>query len=106
ASSPAQCASFASLTFLAVRFQVRHGEPSPIMTEPGMEPPEGMVSNFDNPDREMYYTCIVSNVIGLVVCTLFIVLRLWARYRLSMRLRPDDSTLNLSICISDILILK
>lgn len=61
------------------------------MVEPGMQPPEGMVSNFDNPDREMYYLCIVSNVVGIVVCTVFMGLRFWARYRLSMRLQADDS---------------
>lgn len=65
------------------------------MTEPGMKPPEGMVSNFDNPDREMFYISIASNAIALPVCTLFIGLRLLARYRLSMRLQADDSRLDL-----------
>ena len=61
------------------------------MVEPGMEPPPGQQSNFDNPDREMYYICIVANTITMVVCSIFMGLRLWARYRLSMRLRMDDS---------------
>ena len=65
------------------------------MVEPGMPPPAGMVSDFDNPDREMYYICIVSNAIALPVCTLFVGLRLYARYRLSMRLQADDSRPNL-----------
>jgi hypothetical protein len=60
------------------------------MVKPGMEPPPGKESNFDNPDREMYYICIVSNAIAMSVCSIFMFLRLWARYRLSMRLRIDD----------------
>lgn len=62
------------------------------MVEPGMEPPNGVDSNFDNPDREMYYICIVSNAIAIPVTTVFMGLRLWARYRLSMKLQIDDST--------------
>ena len=64
--------------------------------EPGMEPPEGMVSNFDNPNREMYYICIVSNAIAIPVCTAFVVLRMYARLRLGMRWQADDSMLNLN----------
>lgn len=64
------------------------------MIEPGMEPPKGMVSNFDSPDREMVYICIASNAIALIVCTLFMGLRIWARYRLSTRLQAGDSRLN------------
>ncbi|KAH6697164.1 hypothetical protein F5X68DRAFT_226550 [Plectosphaerella plurivora] len=60
------------------------------MIEPGMPPPEGMVSNFDNPNREMFYLCIVSNVVGVVITTIFMGLRIWARYRLSMSLQADD----------------
>jgi hypothetical protein len=60
------------------------------MVKPGMEPPPGKESNFDNPDREMYYICIASNAIAMSVCSIFMFLRLWARYRLSMRLRIDD----------------
>lgn len=59
--------------------------------EPGMPPPEGMVSNFENPDREMYYICIVSNVIAIPVTTLFMALRVWSRYKLSMKFQADDS---------------
>ncbi|KAL6865491.1 hypothetical protein ACO1O0_001585 [Amphichorda felina] len=58
--------------------------------EPGMPPPEGMVSNFENPDREMYYICIVSNVIAIPVTTLFMALRVWSRYKLSMKFQADD----------------
>ncbi|KAM0194719.1 hypothetical protein ACHAPA_008643 [Fusarium lateritium] len=60
------------------------------MIKPGMEPPPGKESNFDNPNREMFYICIVSNAIAMSVCSIFVGLRLWARYRLSMRLRRDD----------------
>ncbi|KAI1070698.1 hypothetical protein LB507_006728 [Fusarium sp. FIESC RH6] len=60
------------------------------MVEPGMEPPPGQQSNFDNPDREMYYICIAANTITMIICSIFMGLRLWARYRLSMRLRIDD----------------
>ncbi|RSL43155.1 hypothetical protein CEP54_015202 [Fusarium duplospermum] len=55
-----------------------------------MDPPPGYQSNFDNPDREMYYICIISNSIAIPVCTIFVFLRLFARYRLSMRLQADD----------------
>lgn len=61
------------------------------MVKPGMDPPPGKVSNFDDPEREMYYICIVSNAIAISICSIFMFLRLWARYRLSMRLRIDDS---------------
>lgn len=61
------------------------------MTKPAMEPPPGKESNFDNPDRELYYICIASNAIAMSVCSIFVFLRLWARYRLAMRLRLDDS---------------
>jgi hypothetical protein len=61
------------------------------MVEPGLEPPEGVVSNYDNPNREMYYICIASNVIAIPVTTIFVGLRLWARHRLSMKLEIDDS---------------
>ncbi|KAG9496545.1 hypothetical protein J7337_011321 [Fusarium musae] len=60
------------------------------MTKPAMEPPPGKESNFDNPNRELYYICIASNTIAMSVCTIFVFLRLWARYRLAMRLRLDD----------------
>ncbi|KAJ3547138.1 hypothetical protein NM208_g1662 [Fusarium decemcellulare] len=60
------------------------------MVKPAMEPPEGMESNFDNPNREMYYICIVSNAIAIPVCTVFVFLRFWARHRLSMRPQADD----------------
>lgn len=60
--------------------------------EPGMEPPPGKVSNFDNPDREMYYICIVSNAIAIPVCTAFMALRIYARYRLRMKPQADDGT--------------
>ena len=72
-----------------------------------MEPPPGMESNFDNPNKEMFYICIVANAIALPVCTLFMGLRLWARYRLSMRLQADDSRLILhSICVGETWILN
>ncbi|KAI6778315.1 uncharacterized protein J7T54_005831 [Emericellopsis cladophorae] len=58
--------------------------------EPGLEPPSGQVSNFDNPDRHMFYYCIAANVTGVAVTTVFMGLRLWARRRLSMRLQADD----------------
>lgn len=58
-----------------------------------MEPPPGVVPNFENPDKEMFYISIVSNAIALPVCTLFMCLRIWARYRLSMKLQADDSKL-------------
>ena len=58
--------------------------------EPGLEPPSGQVSNFDNPDRHMFYHCIAANVTGVAVKTVFMGLRLWARRRLSMRLQADD----------------
>ena len=58
--------------------------------EPGMEPPPGKVSNFDDPDREMYYICIVSNAIAIPVCTAFMALRIYARYRLRMKPQADD----------------
>lgn len=62
--------------------------------EPGMEPPPGEETNFDNPDREMFYICIVSNAIAIPVCTLFFALRLWARIRLRTGLQRDDSELS------------
>ncbi|KAG9252399.1 uncharacterized protein F5Z01DRAFT_690613 [Emericellopsis atlantica] len=58
--------------------------------EPGLEPPSGQESNFDNPDRHMFYYCIAANVTGVAVTTVFMGLRLWARRRLSMRLQADD----------------
>lgn len=58
--------------------------------EPGMEPPEGLDSNFENPDREMYYICIVSNAIAIPVCTAFMALRIYARFRLRMKPQADD----------------
>jgi hypothetical protein len=60
------------------------------MVQPGLEPPEGEVSNFDNPNREMYYICIASNVIAIVVCSVFVVLRFFARYRLTTKVSLDD----------------
>jgi hypothetical protein len=39
----------------------------------------------------MYYMCIAANTVAIAVCSIFMVLRLWTRYRLSMRLRIDDS---------------
>ncbi|KAI3578550.1 hypothetical protein IWW34DRAFT_466496 [Fusarium oxysporum f. sp. albedinis] len=60
------------------------------MTKPAMEPPPGKESNFDNPNRELYYICIASNAIAMSVCSIFVFFRLWARYRLAMRLRLDD----------------
>ena len=77
------------ITYFATRLQ--HPSVTAIMVEPGMQPPEGMVSNFDNPNKEMFYLCIVSNVVGVVVTTVFMGLRIWARYRLSMNLQADDS---------------
>lgn len=61
------------------------------MDQPGMPPPDGKVSNFDNPNREMYNICIASNVIAIPITTAFLFLRLWARYRLSMKLQLEDS---------------
>lgn len=61
------------------------------MVQPALEPPPGKVSNFDNPNREMYYICIASNAVAIPVCTIFVALRMYARYRLSMRLQADDS---------------
>ncbi|KAJ4252771.1 hypothetical protein NW762_010677 [Fusarium torreyae] len=60
------------------------------MIKPAMEPPPGHESNFENPDRQMYYICIVSNAIAISVCSIFVFLRLWTRHRLSMGLRRDD----------------
>ena len=61
------------------------------MVTPALEPPAGMVSNFENPDRRMYYTSIASNVIAIVVCTFFVILRMLARYRLAAKISADDS---------------
>ncbi|CAG9950795.1 unnamed protein product [Clonostachys rosea f. rosea IK726] len=60
------------------------------MVQPGLETPEGGVSNFDNPNREMYYICIASNIIAIVVCSVFVVLRFFARYRLATKVSLDD----------------
>ncbi|KAH7140485.1 hypothetical protein B0J13DRAFT_638239 [Dactylonectria estremocensis] len=60
------------------------------MIKPAREPPAGQQSNFDNPNREMYYICIVSNAVAIPICSIFVLLRLWVRYRLSMRLQADD----------------
>lgn len=65
------------------------------MIEPGMPPPEGVVPNFHNPDKQMFYISIVSNTIAIPVCTIFMCLRIWARRRLGMRLQADDSRLTL-----------
>ncbi|KAF4331513.1 integral membrane protein [Fusarium beomiforme] len=62
------------------------------MVIPAMEPPAGYQSNFNNPNRAMYYICIVSNAIAMPICSIFVILRLWIRYRLSMQLQADDST--------------
>lgn len=59
--------------------------------EPGMEPPEGVQSNFENPNREMYYICIASNAIAIPVCTAFVALRIYARIRLRQKVTADDS---------------
>jgi hypothetical protein len=61
------------------------------MDEPGMQPPAGEFSNFDNPDKTMYYYCIVANVLAIPVCTVFVALRVWARYRLGTKIMADDS---------------
>ncbi|KAM5364165.1 hypothetical protein ACJZ2D_011666 [Fusarium nematophilum] len=60
------------------------------MVKPAMEPPAGHQSNFDNPNREMYYICIVSNAIAIPICSILVVLRLWVRYRLPTKLQVDD----------------
>lgn len=60
-------------------------------SNPGMEPPPGEVVDFDNPDREMFYICIVSNAIAIPVCTIFLALRLWARLRLRLGFQTEDS---------------
>lgn len=64
--------------------------------EPGMEPPAGMESNFENPDREMYYICIASNAIAIPVCTAFMALRIYARIRLRQKAQPEDCMLRLN----------
>lgn len=71
------------------------------MDEPGMEAPEGQVSNFENPaDKTMYYYCIAANVIAIPVCTIFMLLRLFARYRLGTKIMADDSKLDIHRSIS------
>lgn len=57
----------------------------------------GRKSDFDNPNRGMYNMCIISNAMAMSICSIFIVMRLWTRYRLSMRLQADDGMLR-KIC--------
>lgn len=56
-----------------------------------MQPPAGQFSNFENPDKTMYYYCIVANVLAIPICTVFVALRLWARFRLGTKIMADDS---------------
>ncbi|KAI1335078.1 hypothetical protein F5Y15DRAFT_260733 [Xylariaceae sp. FL0016] len=60
------------------------------MVEPGAQPPAGVESNFKNPNMDMYYVSIITNVLALVGTTVFMALRIWARSRLSMGFKLDD----------------
>jgi hypothetical protein len=60
------------------------------MVKPAMEPPAGEQA-FVNPDKEMYYWCIIANSIAIPICTVVVILRIYARYRLQMKVQADDS---------------
>ncbi|VUC32449.1 unnamed protein product [Clonostachys rosea] len=57
---------------------------------PGLDPPEGEVSDFENPDRELYYISIATNVVTITVCSVLVSLRFLARYRLAHKIELDD----------------
>jgi hypothetical protein len=65
------------------------------MTKPATEPPSEHAPNFENPDLEIYYICVVSNAIAIPIRSIFVFLRLHARYRMSTKLQGDDSTFRL-----------
>ncbi|KAF2138390.1 uncharacterized protein K452DRAFT_290972 [Aplosporella prunicola CBS 121167] len=61
-----------------------------MMIEPGLTPPPGVTPNFDNPPRGVADWTLAVNVLGLSFVTTLVVLRLWARYRVTAKIGIDD----------------
>lgn len=56
----------------------------------GLAPPSGVIPNFDHPHDVLRTVNLVTQASSISMVSAFVVLRIYARYRISRAYKPDD----------------
>lgn len=56
----------------------------------GMPPPPGVTPNFEHPKDVLRTVNLVTQTLSIAIVTAFVLLRIFARYRIARAYKPDD----------------